>query len=985
MAEIEGNPFATLISKLEPSNPLYLHPSDIANLTITNIKLKGTENYTVWANSLTLALKVKNKYGFIDGSCEKSLIDEVLANQWERCNSVVLTWILNSVSEELFLGQVYSKLASEVWKDLKETYNKIDGSVVFDLYQRINSFSQNGQSVSEYYNKLNVMWKQLDQILQLPSCTCQAANEFNNFSHMIKLMQFLMGLDDTYQSVRTTLLTKEILPSVKEAFSIVSREESHKNSCNNSIKRNQTVGFASKSNQGSDVTKRFNKTSNQNLKCTHCNKVGHTIDKCFELIGYPSWMKPPRGNQARKVGSSNNTCVNESNIPVNSLTSDQVAKLLSLLKEKTPETAQSCNVSGEFFCSNVFVKPIYSFGTNIGEGTGWIVDSGANNHMVKSENDLSDYVDVSNLKIQVKHPNGTSALVTKIGSLKLVDGVILHDVFVVPEYSVNLISVHKLTRDNKLYVGFDEHKCYIQDLLTKKVLVIGNQLEGLYVCGNTVVSNEVCFNSISLYRLWHARLGHPADQAVKVYKDILKISFDFDHSPCEVCHRAKQHRDPFPLSDHKSTHLGELVHLDVWGPYRVASREGHKFFLTIVDDYSRAVWVCLLKNKTEVFENIQSFVNIIQTQFKQTVKCFRSDNGSEFVNNQMSVFCKLKGIVHQTTCAYTPQQNGIVERKHRHLLNVTRALLFQSNLPVRFWHECVLTAAYLINRTPSSVLSGKTPYELIHKFKPFLNHLKVFGCLCFCTNLDESNKLNSRAEKCVFIGYSHEKKGYKLYNLDIKVIIFSRDVKFYETIFPFKEKTIFESYDSNPFKDINSLNFFDLYDNTEFKHLPPVDDPNDDRRGQGESDVETHEVQQSEIPDTPNVTADAQQTSGSHVSPDMAEPVVATDEAQHTSEGDTENSDVSVLPRRSSRTSVFPRRLNDFVVEGKVKFGIEKVVNLSKLTVENRCFASGLSKNLEPRNYREAIQDPNWINAMNEEIHALHRNDTWAVVDKPHN
>ena len=117
----------------------------------------------------------------------------------------------------------------------------------------------------------------------------------------------------------------------------------------------------------------------------------------------------------------------------------------------------------------------------------------------------------------------------------------------------------------------------------------------------------------------------------------------------------------------------------------------------------------------------------------------------------MDSFFKSKGITHQTSCTYTRQQNGIVERKHRHLLNVAHALLFQSNLPVRFWDECVLTAAYLINRTPASVLDGKTPYEMLYNFEPFLEHLRLFGCLCFCTILNESNKLSSRAEKmCVY-------------------------------------------------------------------------------------------------------------------------------------------------------------------------------------------------------------------------------------------
>ncbi|XP_035833565.1 uncharacterized protein LOC118482236 [Helianthus annuus] len=189
------------------------------------------------------------------------------------------------------------------------------------------------------------MWKQLDQILQIPVCTCNASTQFNNFNHLIKLMQFLMGLDNVYHTVRSNLLIREPLPSLQDAFSVVSREESHRNS-NLSVSNDRSVGLFAKTNSVVDNKKKFVKSSNQNLKCTNCNKTGHTIEKCFELIGYPSWMKPPRGNQSKKNSSSNNACVDESSVPVTSLTSDQLTKLLSLIKDRAPETSQSCNVSG---------------------------------------------------------------------------------------------------------------------------------------------------------------------------------------------------------------------------------------------------------------------------------------------------------------------------------------------------------------------------------------------------------------------------------------------------------------------------------------------------------------------------------------------------------------------------------------------------------------------------------------------------------------
>ena len=114
----------------------------------------------------------------------------------------------------------------------------------------------------------------------------------------------------------------------------------------------------------------------------------------------------------------------------------------------------------------------------------------------------------------------------------------------------------------------------------------------------------------------------------------------------------------------------------MWGPYKVVSREGYWYFLTVVDDFTRSVWVYMLKRKDEVFDMFVSFYNMVSTQFDKKIKVVRSDNGTEFVNHKMNEFFNEKGVIHQTSCAYTPQQNGIAERKHRHLLNVARSLMF---------------------------------------------------------------------------------------------------------------------------------------------------------------------------------------------------------------------------------------------------------------------------------------------------------------------
>ncbi|XP_071689133.1 uncharacterized protein [Rutidosis leptorrhynchoides] len=211
----------TRVSGLDFGDPLYLHPSDTSTTALVSLNLKGTENYSVWSRSMILALQTKNKVGFVDGTCVKNTSDLVLMSQWDRCNSVMLSWILNSISEDLFVGQVFSTSAKFVWDELQETYDKIDGSITYNLHHKLNTITQSGSTVSDYYHKLNSLWKQFDALVKLPTCVCDANKEFKSHNDLIKLMQFLMGLDDSYSTIRSHILTSDPLPSVKSAFATI--------------------------------------------------------------------------------------------------------------------------------------------------------------------------------------------------------------------------------------------------------------------------------------------------------------------------------------------------------------------------------------------------------------------------------------------------------------------------------------------------------------------------------------------------------------------------------------------------------------------------------------------------------------------------------------------------------------------------------------------------------------------------------------------
>ena len=299
---------------------------------------------------------------------------------------------------------------------------------------------------------------------------------------------------------------------------------------------------------------------------------------------------------------------------------------------------------------------------------------------------------------------------------------------------------------------------------------------------------KVQSNTARAGELWHKRLGHPSGEAMNFVTKDLKLSTSVrnKNNVCKVCFHAKQTRSQFQVSESKAEDLFETIHCDIWEPYRVPSSYGADYLLTLVDDASRGVWLYLMKEKSEVEFLFKGFVAMVRTQFDKYVKMVRTDNGLEFKSGSMKSFYAKEGIIHQTSCVDTPQQNRRLERKHRHILNVARALRFQANLPLFFWGECVLTAAHLINRTPSKVLGGNTPYEVLFHRKLSYDHLRVFGSLCFAQHHSkQKDKFGSRNKRCIIMGYPYGKKAYKLYDLDTNEFFESRDAVFNEHIFPF--------------------------------------------------------------------------------------------------------------------------------------------------------------------------------------------------------
>ena len=193
----------------------------------------------------------------------------------------------------------------------------------------------------------------------------------------------------------------------------------------------------------------------------------------------------------------------------------------------------------------------------------------------------------------------------------------------------------------------------------------------------------------------------------------------------------KQTRAVFPDNTYRAVSKLQLIHTDVCGPMHNESLNGSKYFLLFIDDFSRYCWVYFLKSKVDVFAEFVKFKAAVELETGNKLKTLTSDNGGEYTSRQFEAYLAKEGIKHQLNIPYTPQQNGVSERRNRTLMEMARCLLYEKKLPLNFWAEAVNAATYLINRMASRVLADKTHYELWYGLKPSINHLKVFGSICY--------------------------------------------------------------------------------------------------------------------------------------------------------------------------------------------------------------------------------------------------------------
>lgn len=419
----------------------------------------------------------------------------------------------------------------------------------------------------------------------------------------------------------------------------------------------------------------------------------------------------------------------------------------------------------------------------------WYIDSGASVHMTKHRNLLQQEeepliktIKVANDKLLSVHSTGQLTL-DVCNDKNQYNKILFQNVLYVPELTTNLLSVSQIIKKGG-QVKFNRKGCLI---FNKNNVVVAtaslvNNMYRLDIKSEHAYLSEV--DKQDMY-LWHQRMGHlNFENLEKLVDNTEGVQFSKKNKniTCVTCLQGKQTRLPLKQSETCTTKVLQLVHSDICGPMETSSLGGARYFMTLIDDYSKKVFVYFLHKKSDAFEKFKEFKSQVEKQLECSIKCLRSDNGLEYMNANFCEFLKAAGIVHQTTTPYTPEQNGVAERMNRTLVEKAKCLLINAKLSKGYWAESVHTAAYLINRSPIKSLNFKTPEEMWSGSKPNISHLRIFGCDAMIhLPKEKRRKWDPKAQKAIFIGYCDNTKGFRFIIPSTKTVIKSRDAVFLET------------------------------------------------------------------------------------------------------------------------------------------------------------------------------------------------------------
>ncbi|KAI3526642.1 hypothetical protein L1887_05902 [Cichorium endivia] len=921
-------------------------------------------NFPVWRRQVESTLIGLELDAFIIGDQQppKRFLDDKKQNPefllWYRQDQVIISAILGSCSDSIQPLISSATTSRDAWERLNSSFASGSRYRIISLKSKLIKNPKGSRSISEYLQDMRSIADDLalaqspvaeeDLLVHILS---QLGEEYITIVAAIKVRENPLSYPELFDKLT------DFERALKETSSITTPPVTTVNYTARQHNRQQSNGSFSRpnrsnnrnhynQNQGTNSFSNGNRQTRNNTFCQFCNIPGHNTRDCRKL--------------SRFLRDNNITITSASPAP-------PVANVT---------TSGSSPISPT-----------------------WLFDSGASNHVTSDRSTLQNLSDYGGPD-EIILGDGNRLQISHIGSKHintLHKPLSLPNVLCVPRLRRNLISVAKLCKTNQVSVEFFPTHFFVKDLSTGAPLLRGENSEDVYHA--RLPSNlQLHVTTKSSPLTWHHKLGHPSFKVFKTLVSSLGLnskSFFDSHIHCPSCSINKSHKLPFGPNSFTATKPLQLLYSDVWGPVQ-SSIDHFTYYVIFVDYFSKYVWFYPLKRKSDVATIFPQFKLLVEKFFGSPLVSIFTDNGGEYQGLQP--FLQSHGISHYTTPPHTPEQNGVAERRHRHIVETGLALLHYAKLPLTYWTHAFQTAVYLINRLPTHVLHNQSPFQRLFHTPPNYTRLKPFGCLCYpWLKPYSSSKLHPKSTPCLFLGYSTSKSAYKCFDPLTKRLYHSRHVQFIEHIFP-----------SHGIKDHNLPSTDDFLkpstppSDTQPMLVPPAPSPTPYHPATTTNTSLPDTQPSTQHPTSPQTPADTPlpsstspptfrltysrrseqhaQSSNPIQTPPPTAPFHSTSPSISTSHiSTTSDNNSSTPPTIPPSPNTSPSHSTPSILPPRTRKQNPKYFNPSFI---NSTTLHPIPPTLEPTTYNQALKDPNWRHAMDQEFNALLQNGTWELVPK---
>ena len=972
------------------------------------------DNYQSWSDGMELLLDAKMLWPIVDGSIKAPdpITRPVDYRNWTFDDKQAKAWIYVNIEDSQHNHVKGLKTSNSVWEALRKVHGAQGRGRLNYLLKKFYNYKAGAtETIDDVASELTNLQMMIRDIRSTEAPTdlnvaLTLIDAVDNESYTMA-KYYLEGQDDL-----SLADTKERLKLVEQKL----RDETSKDG--------EKANIAGKGPRG---TKR---------KCYHCDQPGHIKIKCFKWLATDEGKEYLKTHPDQAAKSNEDPAKRETKKPSTRKRSSNKAKAAK--EDSDSEDSESAWLIREDEDGNSLTEDedcAFMARTQDDSMNAWTLDSGASRHMTPN---AGVFTTKRPFRKSVKVASGEVVYTEGIGNIRFdLDGqtVRMTDVLHVPGLDANLLSISALNRKGfdvlfrqsgveireggtLVATGIMRGRMYylqtslvallskdaetprgLSDTPTTSVDTTDRQVARVEPQGASLGKSTADF---SLYELWHARMGHINPRRLSTLSKHVKgldvlTPPSLENLNCTVCNYSNMTRTVNRETPRRATRKLGRVHTDIWGPYRVASLGGHKHFVSLIDDLTRKSWLICLKTRGELHAKLKEWESVVSLETGEKVTTYRCDNAKEYQKVEKNVHDA--GTRMEFTTAYTPEENGVAERFNRTIIQMTRAMLMQAQLPQSFWGEAAVTANYLRNTLPGGQ-DDQSPIELWNGYKPEVSHIRTFGCVVHVHIPSETRaKLDRVSFQGIFVGY-HSNQQVRVCNPVTRKVQWHTAVKFIENQpggtflgegrSTLNMKQLQGPDDQEPSEDDEDDENDENVGNNRSDNLQPTSNPTP-KSGSTEAPNEgrpapnnlTLENSSSNVNQPvgviENVVSDP--SSGNILGEDNAlepppnsgEPTSSTAPGPISSEPNQQN------PTRKSKgkSRVEPTRRSTRNTKAYDKYQFDNESGRQARLPERRP---------EPSNYKEATMGADnrlWVAAIKKELDALIANGTWELVQRP--